>query len=120
MTNPSAKVIRLFSYGTLRQRDVQLATFGRELVGRADVLVGFSLSMLTITDPAVVALSGESEHPMLRRTGDPRDQVEGVIFEITDAELAAADAYEVDDYARVSTVSKGGVETFVYVLAADA
>ena len=118
MTNDLPATIRLFSYGTLRQRDVQLATFGRELVGRADVLVGFSLSMLKITDPAVVALSGKAEHPVLRRTDDPKDTVEGVIFEITEAELAAADAYEVDDYARVSAVSAGGLVTFVYVLAA--
>ena len=119
MTSDPPATVRLFSYGTLRQRDVQLATFGRELVGRADVLVGFSLSMLKITDPAVVALSGKAEHPVLRRTGDPSDRVEGVIFEITEAELAAADTYEVDDYMRVSAVSAGGVETFVYVLAAD-
>lgn len=118
MANNCKRTVRLFSYGTLRQRDVQLATFGRELVGRADVLVGFSLSMLKITDPAVVALSGKAEHPVLRRTDDPKDIVEGVIFEITEAELAAADAYEVDDYARVSAVSAGGLVTFVYVLAA--
>jgi len=119
VANDPTTAVRLFSYGTLRQRDVQLATFGRELVGRADVLVGFSLSMLKITDPAVVALSGKAEHPVLRRTDDPNDAVEGVIFDITEAELAAADAYEVDDYMRVSAVSAGGVETFVYVLAAS-
>jgi hypothetical protein len=30
----------LFSYGTLRQEEVQLATFGRRLAGRPDALVG--------------------------------------------------------------------------------
>jgi hypothetical protein len=33
----------LFSYGTLRQRDVQLSTFGRLLDGRPDAIVGFDL-----------------------------------------------------------------------------
>jgi len=111
--------LRLFSYGTLRQPEVQRAVFGREVAGRADALVGFAVEALTITDPAVVALSGKSEHRVLRRTGDPKDRIEGMIFDITEAELAAADAYEVDDYARVAVVSASGVETFVYVLAAE-
>jgi len=119
VTTAPAPTVHLFSYGTLRQPEVQTAVFGRTLEGRVDVLVGFSVHTLTITDPEVVALSGKSEHRVLRRTGDPADRVEGVIFVITGAELAAADDYEVDDYARVATVSAGGVETFVYVLAKD-
>lgn len=118
--NDAASVIRLFSYGTLRQPEVQRAIFGREVAGRVDVLEGFAVRALTVTDPEVVALSGKSEHQVLRRTGDPADRIEGVIFDITEAELAAADAYEVEDYARVSTRSRGGVETFVYILAVDA
>jgi len=111
--------VHLFSYGTLRQPEVQIAVFGREVVGRDDVLEGFAVGTLVITDPEVIALSGKSEHRVLRRTGDANDTIEGTIFDISEAELAAADAYEVDDYARVSTRSRGGVETFVYVLATD-
>jgi hypothetical protein len=33
--------------------------------------------MLEITDPAVIATSGKTHHPILRRTGNPADQVEG-------------------------------------------
>jgi len=33
--------IALFSYGSLRQSEVQLAKFGRRLEGRADVLTGY-------------------------------------------------------------------------------
>jgi hypothetical protein len=33
----------LFAYGTLRQRDVQLATSGRELDGYLDAIVGYEL-----------------------------------------------------------------------------
>jgi hypothetical protein len=117
--NDEVATVRLFSYGTLRQPEVQRAIFGREVAGRADALVGFAVEALTITDPAVVALSGKSEHRVLRRTGDPMDRIEGMIFDITEAELAAADAYEVDDYARVAARSANGVETFVYVLATE-
>ena len=112
--------IWLFSYGTLRQKNVQLATFGRELEGRQDALVGFARSMIAITDPEVVATSGETYHPIVARTGDPADEVDGMVFRITAAELAAADSYEVSDYRRIAVTLKSGSEAFVYVRAADA
>lgn len=45
----------LFSYGTLRQSDVQLATFGRLLDGTPDTLVGYRLGKIEITDLDVIA-----------------------------------------------------------------
>jgi len=47
----------LFSYGTLQLESVQLATFGRKLVGAADVLPGFAQTMFKIEDADVVATS---------------------------------------------------------------
>jgi hypothetical protein len=107
----------LFSYGTLRQPDVQLALFGRPLDGRDDVLPGYAVSPLEISDPAVIATSGSALHTVARPTGDPRDEVPGTAYRINQAELAAADAYEVDDCARVSARLGSGVEAFVYVSA---
>lgn len=112
--------IWLFSYGTLRQRNVQLATFGRELEGREDALVGFARSMIAISDPEVVATSGKTHHPIVTRTGAAADEVSGMVFRITAAELAAADSYEVSDYRRIAVTLKSGNEAFVYVRAADA
>jgi gamma-glutamylcyclotransferase (GGCT)/AIG2-like uncharacterized protein YtfP len=109
------KGVLLFSYGTLRQKDVQLATFGRELAGTPDTLPGFSISMVAITDPEVVATSGKSEHPIVRRTGNPSDRISGTVFEITPEELAHADRYEVDDYKRVEVELGSGKRAFVYV-----
>jgi hypothetical protein len=106
MGRGSEPIARLFSYGTLQQREVQLATFGRELAGAPDVLEGFALEMLEITDPAVIATSGKTHHPILRRTGDLADQVEGTVFELTPEELAKADDYEVEDYHRILARSK--------------
>lgn len=34
--------VLLFSYGTLQHKDVQIATFGRELTGRKDSLLGYT------------------------------------------------------------------------------
>ena len=42
---------RLFSYGTLQQDGVQLATFGRLLKGAADVLVGFKQELVETPIP---------------------------------------------------------------------
>lgn len=112
--------IWLFSYGTLRQKNVQLATFGRELEGREDALVGFARSMIAISDPEVVATSGETHHPIVARTGNAADEVAGTVFRITAAELAAADSYEVSDYKRIAVRLKSGCEAFVYVRTADA
>ncbi len=64
-----------------------------------------------------MATSGSDRHPIIRR-GAAGDSVPGACLELSDAELAAADAYEVDDYARASVVLASGVEAWVY-LAAD-
>jgi gamma-glutamylcyclotransferase (GGCT)/AIG2-like uncharacterized protein YtfP len=105
----------LFSYGTLRDRAVQTATFGRELAGREDRILGFRLDLLEITDPHVLAVSGRTHHPILVATGDPGDAVDGSVFELTDAELLRADEYEVDDYHRVSASLASGDTAWVYV-----
>jgi gamma-glutamylcyclotransferase (GGCT)/AIG2-like uncharacterized protein YtfP len=111
--------IWLFSYGTLRQRNVQLATFGRELEGQGDALLGFSRAMVEISDPEVVATSGETHHPIVSATGNLADEVPGSVFRITAAELAAADSYEVSDYRRVAVTLKSGIEAFVYIRAEE-
>jgi gamma-glutamylcyclotransferase (GGCT)/AIG2-like uncharacterized protein YtfP len=105
----------LFSYGTLRQPEVQRATFGRELDGRLDAIVGYELDYVTITDPHVVATSGSDRHPILRPTDRPGAAVEGTVFAINTADLAAADEYEVDDYRRITVPLRSGEQAWVYV-----
>ena len=105
----------LFSYGTLRQAGVQMTSFGRLLEGRADVLPGYRLGRLQITDPDVLAKSETGFHPIAEES--PGDEVAGAVFEITPSELAAADAYEVSDYKRISLRLKSGLEAWVYVRA---
>lgn len=111
---------KLFSYGTLQQENVQLETFGRRLAGQADQLAGFVQTEIAIEDPEVVRASGKTHHPMLVFTGRPGDDVNGTVFDITDAELAQADDYEVDDYQRVSVTLVSGVQAWVYVDARQA
>ena len=107
----------LFSYGTLRQPEVQRATFGREIDGRPDAIVGYNLDYVTITDPHVIATSGSDRHPILKPTDRADAAVEGMVFEISEADLAAADEYEVDDYRRITVPLRSGGDAWVYVFA---
>jgi hypothetical protein len=106
---------RLFSYGTLQLESVQLATFGRRLVGSRDALPGHAESLLEISDAAVVATSGKTHHPIARFTGRDADAVAGTVFEVTPEELAQADRYEVSDYQRVAVTLRSGTRAWVYV-----
>jgi gamma-glutamylcyclotransferase (GGCT)/AIG2-like uncharacterized protein YtfP len=110
-------LVPLFSYGTLRQENVQMASFGRLLAGSPDALPGYASVTIEITDPDVVAASGKKFHPMVVETGHPEDEVAGTPFLITEAELVAADAYEVSDYKRIEVVLKSGKNAWVYVKA---
>ena len=79
---------RLFSYGTLQQEEVQLSTFGRKLDGEKDLLTGYEPSLVKIADPAVASALGKSHHDNITATGDDWSNVQGTVFEVTDAELA--------------------------------
>jgi len=92
---------KLFSYGTLQLRPVQIETFGRILTGEKDTLMGYAPSEVKIKDKDVINTSGTDIHPILKYSGNDEDRVEGTVFEITAAELAEADEYEVEEYLRV-------------------
>ena len=95
---------------------MQLANFGRELTGREDALPGYARQTVTLTDPTVVALTGESSHFSVEPTSNPDDVVVGTVYEITEQELAAADKYEEDaEYRRISVTLRSGVQAWVYV-----
>lgn len=106
---------KLFSYGTLQYEQVQLTTFGRKLNGHQDKLIGYQLSQLQITNPEVIATSGEATHPVLIHTGIESDQVSGMVFDITLQELLQADSYEAADYKRVSAKLLSGLSVWVYI-----
>lgn len=107
--------ILLFSYGTLQLERVQLESFGRRLDGHADAIRGYARALVEITDPAVLASSGERFHPIVSASGDPDDEVAGTVFRISAAELAAADRYEVADYRREQARLASGALAWVYV-----
>ena len=112
-----AATVALFSYGTLRQAEVQLANYGRLLDGAPDSLAGYRLVPVTIADPEVVRISGKAVHMIAVAGGDPAGRIDGVVFALTPVELAATDAYETDAYQRIGVRLESGRSAWVYVAA---
>ncbi|MTD33426.1 gamma-glutamylcyclotransferase family protein [Paludibacterium denitrificans] len=106
----------LFSYGTLQLPQVQQATFGRLMEGFADQLPSFTLTMLEITDPQVIATSGQTHHPIIALTGNPADQVNGMALLVSKPELHQADSYEVVNYKRQLVTLASGRPGFIWRL----
>ncbi|MFF5702835.1 GDSL-type esterase/lipase family protein [Streptomyces sp. NPDC012794] len=103
----------LFSFGTLMDPKVQKALFGQVVPSRPASLAGYATRPLKITDPDVIAASGLDVHLILeRKLGGV---VEGAVLHLTDRELAAADAYEVDDYTRRRVVLSSGESAWAYL-----
>lgn len=106
----------LFSYGTLQERGVQLSTFGRLLKGERDELPGFEPSLVPIEDANAAAAAGRTHHANVTFNGRNDSRVAGTVFEITDAELAAADEYERSAaYVRIAATAASGKQVWVYV-----
>jgi lysophospholipase L1-like esterase len=95
---PASSPHLLFSFGTLREERVQKSVFGRTVPSVPAALDGFAVRPLAITDPHVIEVSGQEVHlTLVRELGAA---VAGEVLQLTDEELAAADAYEVEDYVR--------------------
>ena len=115
LMNTTEELEHLFSYGTLQAEAVQLATFGRKLVGEPDTLPGYRQTTLEIQDPRIVATSGAKYHLNVQFTGCDSDFVVGTRFKVTRKELEQADLYEVaPDYKRVRVQLKSGTPAWVY------
>ena len=106
----------LFSYGSLQQEEVQVSTFGRKLTGEKDLLIGYEPSLVKIADPEVAKRLKKLHHDNVRKTGDDWSNVQGTVFEVTDADLAKSDALEAQfGYTRVSVPLASEKEAWVYV-----
>jgi gamma-glutamylcyclotransferase (GGCT)/AIG2-like uncharacterized protein YtfP len=108
--------VLLFSYGTLQNKSVQMAHFGRLLTGRQDELPGYVRQTQAVLDPGIIALTGESILANVEPSANPEDTVLGTVFEITEQELDAADQYETAaNYRRLSVTLRSGDQAWVYV-----
>ncbi|AZQ73331.1 hypothetical protein EKH77_20815 [Streptomyces luteoverticillatus] len=103
----------LFSFGTLLDERVQKELFGQAVPTSPASLAGHTTRPIQITDESVIATSGLDVHLTLeRRIGAA---VEGAVLHLTDADLAAADDYEVDDYTRRRVRLSSGETAWAYL-----
>ncbi|WP_258027626.1 gamma-glutamylcyclotransferase family protein [Curtobacterium sp. BH-2-1-1] len=117
---PNVGVNLVFSYGTLRQPEVQETLFGGPVPTTEDSLPGWRLDWVTITDPRVIRTSGSDRHPILRR-GTPEDRVEGASLTLGhEWQMRAVDDHEVADHQRVEVTLGSGATAWVYVAADEA
>ena len=105
----------VFSYGSLQEERVQISTFGRRLGGQRDELIGFEASSVPIEDPRVAAAIGKTHHANVTFNGSDESRVPGMVFEVSDAELAQVDAFEATfSYERVLAILRSGKHAWVY------
>lgn len=105
----------LFSYGTLQDEAVQLSCYGRVLPGVPDAVSGYLRSTLSVDDTA--GPGSRRCYPVVDASGGDADKVLGVVFRITEPELASTDAYEGAEYRRVMARLDSGLDAWVYVRA---
>ena len=106
----------LFSYGTLQHEDVQLSTVGRRLRGERDELVSYEPSSVKIDDPHLVTSLGRTHHANVTFNGRRESRVAGTAFDVTDAELARFDEFELAFfYRRIEATLASGRRAWVYV-----
>lgn len=94
---------------------MQIATFGRQVEGAPDALIGFRQDWVEITDPYVLKTSGKTHHPIVTQTDNPDDKVPGTVFSLSPEDIARADEYEVDDYMRAAVSLASGKTAWLYV-----
>jgi len=93
----------LFVYGTLMNPLVQQRVFGRTAPGEADKLVGYRKDLIHL---------GSGVYPIIRPEAGA--VVEGMVIQVTRAELKLMDRYEGPAYQRVRVTLVGGREAWVY------
>lgn len=87
----------LFACGDFQEAAVQERVFGHRLSGKPDALVGCR------------------REPFVQPVTDANERVEGMVFRVTDADLAAADTYEPPNYRRSRVKTASGVLAWVYL-----
>ncbi|MDP1728899.1 MAG: RNA 2',3'-cyclic phosphodiesterase [archaeon] len=94
---------KLFVYGTLKDKAVQLNVIGRVIKGSDDVLNGYIVSKIIING---------DEYPVLLRG---QGKIEGKLLSINSEELGKIDYYETSTYIRKKVKLESGEDAWVYV-----
>ncbi len=101
--HPSATHL-LFTYGTLQEKEVQLAVFSRLLTGVDDILEQYKIAVQKVAN----------RYPTLEYTGTNQNKLTGKVYTISPEELDQADRYEGEAYKRIEVTLVSGNKAWVY------
>ncbi|MWB96043.1 gamma-glutamylcyclotransferase [Flavobacterium sp. GA093] len=101
---------KLFSYGTLRSKEIQRQVFNRILTGTPDQLQGYKLKSLQIEEEF-----GMADYVVVVPSENPSEIIHGVVFEVSNAELAKVDLFESNAYKRVQVTLNSGTVAWIYM-----
>lgn len=101
---------KLFSYGTLRSKEIQRQVFNRVLTGKADQVLGYKLKSLQIEEEF-----GMADYVVVVPSENPTDIIHGVVFEVSIADLAKVDLFESNAYKRVEVKLQSGEVAWIYM-----
>lgn len=93
----------LFTYGTIKDPEVQKKVIGRVAESKNDSLQGYTKSS--------IMLKGITYSILVKGT----EEIDGVVLQLTDDELTKFDIFETNAYRRVKEKLKSGVDAWVYV-----
>ncbi|MTH15713.1 gamma-glutamylcyclotransferase family protein [Flavobacterium sp. LC2016-01] len=101
---------QLFSYGTLRSKQIQMQVFNKVLTGTPDKLLGYKLKSLQIEEEF-----GMADYVVAVASENPSEIIHGVVFNVTLADLAKVDLFESNAYKRVQVTLKSGTVAWIYM-----
>lgn len=101
---------QLFSYGTLRSKEIQRQIFNKVLTGTPDQLLGHKLKSLQIEEEF-----GMADYVVVVPSKDPADIIHGVVFTISEADLSKVDLFESNAYKRVQVTLESGAVAWIYM-----
>ena len=100
---------KLFAYGSLQNEDIQKDLFGRILDGTPETLIGYIVKEIQIEEEF-----GIVRYPIIVETHQPKDTINGIVYEITTKELHQADLYEGLHYKRVEVHLQSNQKAWAY------
>ncbi len=100
---------KLFTYGTLQDKEIQEKIFGRVLNGTSETLIGYAVKEIQIEEEF-----GLMQYPIITETNNPEDTINGIVFEITANDLRQADLYEGFHYKRIEVHLQSSEKAWVY------
>jgi gamma-glutamylcyclotransferase (GGCT)/AIG2-like uncharacterized protein YtfP len=101
---------QIFSYGTLRSKEIQMKVFNKILTGTPDQIIGYKIKDLQIEEEF-----GMEDYFVATPSENPSDTIDGIVFNVTSADLTKADLFESNAYKRTQITLKSGITAWIYL-----